>query len=504
MRKLSEQTTIWAVLGTGLLLRILLAFWIYPGTGFRGDMRDFASWADTMATHGPSAFYANAPTANYPPIYPLVLWPIGALTPLVADVVGRDAVEVGLVLSKVPAVVADLGIALLLLTAGRRWWSPKVGIGAAALFLVAPVTWYDSAVWGQVDSVAALPVLGSLVLLIDRRPAWAMTCATAAILVKPQSAVVLGVLLPVLVRRHLVDGRDFPTWSRCVAGMTAVLLAVCVPFDLERFSHSRLADVPVAGDVTGLWALYRSAGETFDVLSVNAYNAWALVGPRPLVESPGSGRVDWTPDSLALPLVGGISAFVLGALLLGATGLVVAVPLLVRRGLADDPVVVLLGHVVLAAAFFSVPTRVHERYLFPVFVSGVLLAVLATRWVISYAVASLTATVNLHAVLTGPVNPTFEVLGVTPQQGPRAGTGAIAPRMPTELDQLSHAAGTWSRSLPVATAVSALHALFFLLLLGSWAALVGRSRKDSRGVTPSRRSVGPPARRSDPLSTVHS
>ena len=192
MRKLSEQTTIWAVLGTGLVLRMLLAFWIYPGNGFRGDMRDFAGWADAMATHGPSAFYANAPSANYPPVYPLVLWPVGVLTPLVADVVGRDAMEVGLVLSKVPAVVADLGIALLLLTAGRRWWGPKVGIGAAALFLVAPVTWYDSAVWGQVDSVAALPVLGSLVLLIDRRPAWAMTCATAAILVKPQSAVVLG------------------------------------------------------------------------------------------------------------------------------------------------------------------------------------------------------------------------------------------------------------------------------------------------------------------------
>ena len=250
-----------------------------------------------------------------------------------------------------------------------------------------------------------------------------------------------------------------------------------MPFDLERFSHSRLADVPVAGDVTGLWALYRSAGETFDVLSVNAYNVWALVGRRPLVKSPGSGRVDWTPDSLDLPLAGGISAFVLGALLLGATGLVVAVPLLVRRGLADDPVVVLLGHVVLAAAFFSVPTRVHERYLFPVFVSGALLAVLATRWVISYAVASLTATVNLHAVLTGPVNPSFDVLGATPQQRPRAGTGAIAPRMPTELDQLSHAAGTWSRSLPVATAVSALHALFFVLLLGSWVALVGQRER---------------------------
>ena len=474
MRKPSETTTVWAVLGTGLALRILLAFWMFPGRGFRGDLRDFTTWATAMASYGPSAFYAHAPSANYPPVYLLILWPIGLATPLVAELVGRDPVSVGLVLAKVPAVVADLGIALLLFTAGRRWWSPAVGIGAAALFLAAPVTWYDSAVWGQVDSVAALPVLAALVLLVERRPAWAMTCATVAVLLKPQSAVVMGVLLPVLVRRHVVQRRELLTLVRCAGGVAAAFLVACVPFDLEHFSRSRVAELAVAGDATGLWQLYRSVGDAFDVLSANAYNAWALVGPRPLVDSPGAGRAAWTPDSLVvtLPVVGGVTAFTFGAVLLGASALAVAVPLLVRRGLADDPAALLLGHAVLAAAFFTVPTRVHERYAFPVFVSAALLAALAARWVVAYVVAALAVTVNLHAVLTGPVNPGFDV-----RVGLRApgGTGP-GPVTPTALDQLSHTVGVWARSLPVATSVSALHTLLFLGVLGVWAAVVGRGR----------------------------
>jgi hypothetical protein len=480
MRKPSEPTTIWALLALGLGWRLLLAFGIYPARGFVEDIRYFAGWADSMAAYGPSAFYGHTPTANYPPIYVLILWPVGLATPLVADIAGRDASSVGLVLAKIPAVVADMGTAMLLLTAGRRWWGAKVGIGAAALFLIAPVAWYDSAVWGQVDSVAALPVLASLVLLIDRRPTWAVSLATVAILSKPQSVVILGVVFPVLIRRHLVDRRDGGTWLRCFAGMVSVVLAVCVPFDLDRFSHGRWADVPVAGDLTGLWSLYKSVGDTFSVLSVNAYNGWALVGPRPLVDSPGSGRVDWTPDSLELPLAGGLSAFAVGAILLGVTGLVVAVPLALRRGLAEDPAAVLLGHVVLAAAFFSTPTRVHERYFFPVFVSGALLAALAARWIVSYAVASLTATVNLHSVLTGPVNPTFDQVGLT-GRGPGQVPGDVASRVPTSLDRLSHVAGTWSRSLPVATTVSWLQAAFFLALLGGWGALVSRSRDTPLG-----------------------
>src|SRR5207237_10536 len=173
---------------------------------------------------------------------------------------------------KVPAILADLGIAAVLYSAGRRWLGERAGLGAAALYLFIPVTWYDSALWGQVDAVGALLLITSLVLLIERQS---------------EAAIALAVL--------------------------------------------------------------------------------ALLGATPLAQIIGGSGGSWTADSLA---VGGTTAFILGASALAAVGLVVAGGLLVR----DGRMPILLGFAIVAFAFYAVPTRVHERYLFPFFTAGALLA----------------------------------------------------------------------------------------------------------------------------------
>ena len=39
--------------GAGLLLRLVLAFVVFPGQGFASDLRLFASWADALAVPAP-------------------------------------------------------------------------------------------------------------------------------------------------------------------------------------------------------------------------------------------------------------------------------------------------------------------------------------------------------------------------------------------------------------------------------------------------------------------
>ena len=164
------------VLGGGLLLRLLLAFILTPGQGFAADLGQFASWAQTAVDVGPGAFYQSARTANYPPGYIDVLWLVGLTSQAVAGIAGTTPASVLVVLLKVPAVAADIAIAVLLYRAGRRWFGERRGVLAAALFLFIPVTWYDSALWGQVDAVAALFMLAALVLLID---GWSEPAAVA-------------------------------------------------------------------------------------------------------------------------------------------------------------------------------------------------------------------------------------------------------------------------------------------------------------------------------------
>lgn len=62
---------------------------------------------------------------------------------------------------------------------------------------------------------------------------------------------------------------------------------------------------------------------------------------------------------------------------------------------------ILLGFTILAAAFFVLPTRVHERYLFPFFATGALLAAPGALRIAVLAAAAVLNTLNLHAVLAG-------------------------------------------------------------------------------------------------------
>lgn len=76
-------------------------------------------------------------------------------------------------------------------------------------------------------------------------------------------------------------------------------------------------------------------------------------------------------------------------------GLVVAGGLLLR----DSRLTILLAFAVVAFAFYAVPTRVHERYLFALFPAGALLACSFGVAIAGYAATALLNTVNLHAVL---------------------------------------------------------------------------------------------------------
>jgi dolichyl-phosphate-mannose-protein mannosyltransferase len=157
------------VLGAGLALRVVLAFVVFPGAGYAGDLGQSWQWAQALAANGPGSFYATVSSANYPPLYLYVLWLLGSIG-------APDRI-------KLPPILADIGIAAIVYAVGRRTWAERVGLLAAALFLFLPVSWYDSALWGQVDAAGTLLVLAALVLLLDGWSEAALVLAVLAVLV---------------------------------------------------------------------------------------------------------------------------------------------------------------------------------------------------------------------------------------------------------------------------------------------------------------------------------
>src|SRR3990167_5835544 len=181
----------------GLVLRLLLSTQIYSG-----DVNNHVSWGQDILKNGPVGIYERefmsrygTLTPTYPPI-PLVLF---TLSQGAFDWASRTAWDTNLkyplfpsqivwwlqdqdtqpAFHKVWAIAADVGIAWLIYITTRKRW-------LAALVLFNPAFFYNSASWGQIESV---PVFFLVAAFLTRRPILSATSFILALLTKQSSII---------------------------------------------------------------------------------------------------------------------------------------------------------------------------------------------------------------------------------------------------------------------------------------------------------------------------
>lgn len=292
--------------------------------------------------------YADGPQGvNYPALL-YVLWPLGSWF-------GEDALRMTIKGLSIPF---DLAIGLLLYLMGRRAGEWR-GVLAAALYLLNPGIIIAGPFWGQIDAAGTLAFLGALVAAGQRRYALAGAAAAMAALLKPQFGLVGAVLL-VTVAVECVRHAERGPLVRAAIGAVFVAVAVASPLGLTPGRYV---------------ALVREASSPWPYTSLYAFNPWGLI----------FGFLN--PDA---PYVG------LGAALL-VTGLVASLLPLWRQ--RDLPTLLAVGTFV-AFAFYFLPTRVHERYLFPAFAILAPLAAMHTRLLVPYLVLSAGFTLSLVYMLS--------------------------------------------------------------------------------------------------------
>jgi 4-amino-4-deoxy-L-arabinose transferase-like glycosyltransferase len=403
------------LLALGLALRLIIAYVLLPGSGFKVDVNSFNGWAVELARNGPFGIYDRPIFIDYTPGYLYVLWALG----LVAQLFGGPGAAPGALL-KLPPILADLGLAvavfLLATDLGAR---RRPALVAAAVVLFVPVTWFDSAIWSQVDSV------GTLVLLLAVRELWqgrderATLLTTVAAIIKPQFGILIPLAAVLILRRNLVT-RPPGHGPRRLLSTTLVGLAtaqlLCLPFGLT---------------IVGLLRQILDTAAGYPWLTVNAFNPWALVTQG------GSGLAQsgtWIRDVTQAGADGGPGFLVFGipAIAVG-TGLLLAMIAFLAATIwrRDDRRTLLVALTVIAIAFFVLPTRVHERYLFPFFALGAVLLAVSPRWAGVYAVLAVANTANLYGILTEPF---YENLGLAPMLMAFGGLGT----------QLGDAFRSWS------------------------------------------------------------
>jgi Gpi18-like mannosyltransferase len=313
------------VLAGMLLVGLVIRLAVLKVPGHAGDIAVTARWAARMAQSGPWDFYQHDAS-----VYPALLyfyWPLGALFH------GAALQHV----IKGVSIPFDLVLAILLYAIARRLTNERRALLAPALYLFNPAVLLAGPIWGQVDAAGALAYVAALWAVAAGRYSAAGALAALAGLVKPQFwLVALPVVLVAILR-----GRRGAGWRPlAVLGLGAVAAYVVVALPLRLTPALYLERVEYIGSLQ-------------PYTSLNAPNLWGmLIGYK-------------VPD-------GGL--FWVGAALL-LTGLGLALLPLWRR---HDLATILAVGLFVVFAFYFLPTRVHERYLFTAM--AVLAPLAAANW----------------------------------------------------------------------------------------------------------------------------
>src|SRR6266540_1464202 len=291
--RLDAPSGLVAMFSLAFLVRLLIA----PRAGFYGDLKLFQIWTVRLDEVGPHRFYAEGQFADYPPGYMYVLW-----------LIGKISAPPGFVLLKMPAILGDLGLALIAGSFAERIapaslkkrWPVRALVAAAVLFN--PAVIMLSTVWGQVDVVPSVFALWSLFLLFTgprslRRQIAALLLFAVAIAMKPQAGFVLPVMLYALYRQHLHGRRC----SELADGAFSIVVSGGLALGLWFVSALPFGLGPVK-----LLDFYGNAASVYSVTSANAFNLWGAVG---------FSRPDSSGDFVA---VAGIPALYFGMLALAA------------------------------------------------------------------------------------------------------------------------------------------------------------------------------------------
>ncbi len=332
------------IVGSGLRAWMLL----YPELCHESDVQWFVDWTRSLFAHGLKGFYERTRFCDYPPLGLLIFYAVGHLAALFDATLSNEDLLRSLL--KVPACLADIGIALMLFLEGRRLLGSRLALGASALYFLNPLVFYNSAYWGQIDSIHTALVMLALVLVSRRRWGWSGAALTLALAQKFQSVA----FAPLIIFETFRVAR----W-RGIGVLLVAAVATAAPVGTPFALNGVLDDVLQRG--------YVHVVGQYTSLSHSAYNIWHLVAdpdlsdtavPTVIVRYAAQGASDLRDDATWLLR---LNWRVIG---LAAYALTVAVILTVYS-FRPGPIARFGAAGLLGLAFFLIPTEMHERYSLP-------------------------------------------------------------------------------------------------------------------------------------------
>lgn len=353
---IQKNLVVYYLILSGFLIRLIFAS--FPG--FHVDTDTFFAWSVRAFDLGLSNFYSKDVWTNYTPGMIYLFYLLGAVRELfsISD-------QYFYFVLKLPSIISDLGLAYLIYLVLSKVTSKRMALYGLAFCLFNPVLIFNASIWGAFDGFMTLFLFLSVYYLAQKKLILASIFFGVSLLVKPQAIAIAPVfvfwLLFTYSRKTIVN--NFLKLS--LPGIIAIFI-LSLPFFLSD-------------PLFGFLNLFVQMAQDYKANSLFAYNLWGIFG-------------FWIDDSTFL---GPLSYQTWGILLLAVFWIYFFI-LFYKKKISDVYTLATLGFL----AFFFLPTRVHERYLFSAIPFLILISVyLKNRiLIICTVLLSLLHTINLYYV----------------------------------------------------------------------------------------------------------
>lgn len=370
------------ILFCGFLFRVLLAF-----VAHHGDISSYFEWGKEAYLHGFSDFYQRdfasrlVSHANYPPLNIFLYSGIYGIYQSLKNIILLlnthvsifpsqlvyiiDKENVVLALFKLPAIVADMGIAVLFFVYARQkkirnilWWS--------MVLIFNPVLWYNSALWGQLDSIPLYLLLLSLYAgIIKEKPFLSIFLFSTGFLVKQTLVIFVPLYFIVSIKKYGL---------RTSVLQALFFFSICVVTMMPMAYTVELLVSNASTDITGY-----------------AFNFWSLLFPLY-----GASDLQSLITGINFQQIGYLVFSVIYALVLFSFG---------RKKIEFGHLLFMLSVIVYSAFMFL--TRSHERYFLPVIPLLGFVLITHAKYIKTYFVLSVFHILNLVYVWNPVTNKTM-------------------------------------------------------------------------------------------------
>jgi len=337
---MAKKNLLYLILLIGFLFRIIIGLGDY-----HYDATNHMIWGKDAAKHGLPGFYERT-SANYPPLTTLTFSFIFFIKDYIYRLNWLSNIQIPFfppnfnyysLLIKLPAIISDIGIAYVTYLFIQRIIRNKKSVWpiiASLFILFNPAYFYNSAYWGQVDSMPLFFVLVSFYLLIFTNKSVHSGVAFTFALLSKQTAVVFLPLFLLLFLKKSKAKQIIIT----LASSFIIFISFFIPF-------YRSGNIILYPFIT-YWNKILTVSGLF-YTSNHAFNFWYLLTGSMKIEASAKYLFNMSYELWGYAITGLINVFVL-------------IKLIKRKFQPHD--VIFAGTLIPFSAFFFL-TKMHERHL---------------------------------------------------------------------------------------------------------------------------------------------